>query len=400
MNIFYRNVPVLAFCQAMMVTAMSLILTVSALAGQTLASDKALATLPLAAMLIAGMLTSIPAAMWMQKFGRKSGFQLGAILGVVGALVSTYAMVQHDFWLLVAASFLVGIHNGFGNFYRFTAADTVADSLKSKAIAYVLAGGVVAAILGPNLANFTKDSIAGALYAGSYASLIGIYLLSFGAMIFLKIPPVVASVQPGMLLTERSTRSMLTQAKFIIAMLTGMLGYGTMTFVMTATPLAMQHVAHEFSYTSFVIQWHVLAMFAPSFFTGHLIQRFGVARMMILGALLGFLCVLINLHGDSFLHFLFALIALGLSWNFIFISATTLLTQSYRIGEQNKAQAINDFIVFTSVAMASLFAGVFQYQLGWEIVNWSVIPALLIILISALWLLRIHPEQKKPVSNL
>ncbi len=385
MNSYKRNVPILAISQALMMSSMGLIITTVALVGTILATDKSLATLPLAILFFAVMFTSIPAAILMKKIGRKKAFMFATLFGVAGGSVATYAIIKNEFWLFVISTGLIGIFNGFGNYFRFTAADSVEPDKKSRAISYVLLGGVVAAFVGPNLANYTHTSIATAIFAGSYISIIVIYILIFFTLSFLKLPDTKASLEQEASLEVRSLWVIASQPKFIIGLICGMLGYGVMSFVMTATPLAMHSHAHTFSDTSFVIQWHTLGMFAPSFFTGHLIRRFGIYNILFMGVLFGIACVVINLNGNSVNHYWPALFLLGLSWNFLFIGATTLITETYNAAERSKTQALNDFIIFTTVAFSSLSAGMLQHNFGWKIVNLGVIPLLVIILLSIIW---------------
>ena len=246
---------------------------------------------------------------------------------------------------------------------------------------------MVAAIIGPNLANLTHDSIKGMPFAGSFMSIIVIYILALVTLSFLKLPSLQDSSDNKKLNRVRPLIEIARQPKFIVALISSMLGYGVMSFVMTATPLSMSHHAHSFSDTSFIIQWHVLGMFAPSFFTGALIQRFGVSRVMLVGVVLGFACVATNLLGHSIYHYWLALTLLGVGWNFLFIAGTTLLTETYHPEERSKTQAMNDFSVFSMVAIASLSAGSLQHHFGWQVVNYGVIPLLVIILISVVWLI-------------
>ena len=385
MSSFARNIPILAFCQAMSMSGASLMVTTAALVGFELADDKSLSTLPLAVLFIAVMLTSIPAAMLMKKIGRKASFLFAALFALSGATLSAWAIMQHDFWGFVGGVALIGVFNSFANYYRFTAADAVSVSNKSKAISYVLAGGVIAAVIGPNLANYTRNSFEGMLFAGSYASLVGLYVLSVIALFFLKLPE--AEHDEHEQRQQRPLLEILKQPVCIVAIICGMLGYGVMSFVMTATPLAMNHHSHNFSDTSFVIQWHVLAMFAPSFFTGSIIKKVGELKVLLTGVLLGFACVFVNLTGSTIVHFWVALLMLGLSWNFMFVGATSLLTQTYLPSERFKVQAVNDFIVFTVVAFASLSAGYLQHHFGWQSVNVGVLPLLVIALLSILFLM-------------
>jgi MFS family permease len=382
---FSRNVPLLALCQSLMMSASTLVVSTSALVGYALAADKAYATLPFALQLIATMCTSLPAAMLMKKTGRKHGFMLATLLGIGGGSLCTLGILHGQFVLFTAGGMLLGMFNGFGNYYRFTAADAVDSQHKSRAISLVLAGGVIAAIVGPNLANLTRDTLSQATFAGSYAAIISLYVLSFIVLSFLKLPEANVS-SPADNTAARALRQIVRQPKYIVAVICGMFGYGVMSLVMTATPLAMHVHAYPFADTSFVIQWHVLGMYVPSFFTGQLIQRFGLYRIMLLGAIFGLVCIAINLSGTTVTHFWIALSLLGISWNFLFIGATTLLTETYSPVEKFKAQAVNEFIVFSTVAAASLSAGALQHLLGWQAVNLGAIAPLLVIIASLVWL--------------
>jgi MFS family permease len=386
MSPFYRNVPLLAVAQSLMMSSNSLIITSAALVGAALAEDKSLATLPLAIQFIAIMLTTIPASLLMDRIGRKPAFMLATFVGMAAGALGAWAIIMQSFWLFACATMLIGVFNGFGNYYRFAAADAVGEPLKSRAISWVMIGGVIAAFIGPNLANYTRDLIAGAFFAGSFASLILIYLLSMLVVSSLKLPHRFHDIREHDTAPRRPLGEIMRQPKFVVAVICAMFGYGVMSLVMTATPLAMDHHHHGFGDTAFVIQWHVLAMFAPSFFTGELIRRFGVNRIMAIGALLGLACVALNLAGTSVAHFWWALVALGISWNFLFIGGTTLLTETYAQAERAKVQAANDFIIFSTVALASLSAGYLQHSFGWQAVNWGVVPLLMLILASITWL--------------
>jgi MFS family permease len=383
----HKNVLLLAACQAMMMTGGSLLITTSALVGVRLSPDPAFATLPLAMQMLAGMLTSIPASLLMRRIGRRNGFLIGSGIGLAGAALAAYAIVSGHFLLFALAAALSGVFTGFGNYYRFAAADTASLDYRPRAISYVLAGGVVAAVIGPNLANWTHGWLA-APFAGSFMALTGIMLLSILTLLFLDIPrrPDESHGQ------GRPLRQIARQPVFVVAAIGGMFGYGVMALVMTATPLAMHGHHYAFGDTAFVIEWHVLGMFAPSFFTGHLIRRFGVLPVMLAGALLNAVCVLVNLSGTSLAHYWLALTLLGVGWNFLFIGATTLLTDAYTPAEKAKTQALNDFLVFTTVTVAVLFAGHLQHHFGWRAVNYGVIPMIVLTLAAVAWLLGRPPR--------
>ncbi len=377
------NLILLAICQALMMTTNTLTITTSALVGASLAPQPSLATLPLATQFLATMLTTLPASLFMGRFGRKAGFLLAAAIGVVGAICATTGILKHQYWLFVTAAALAGVFVGFGGYIRFAAAEVVRPDYKSIAISWVLAGGVVAAVAGPNLARLTRDIAPDALFAGSFAAAALIYLVFGAIMLAVQFPPPAKAPATA---ARASLRQIIVRPCFVIAVVCGALGYAVMSLVMTATPLAMAHQHHAFGDTAFVIQWHVLGMFAPSFFTGYLIRRFGLSNILLAGALLGLATVVINLQGQTVTHFWFALMALGVSWNFLFIGATTLLTESYSTTEKNRAQGFNDFLVFSAVTIAALSAGALQNRFGWRMVNLGVLPLLFLILCAVIWL--------------
>lgn len=376
-----KDLLLLSLCLALQMSGNALIITTTALVGYSLAADKSQATLPLAIQFIATMLAAIPASLLMGKIGRKAGFVLGAVIASFAGALAVTAIVNGSFLQFCISAAGIGMFNGFAIYYRFAAIEVVDESYKAQAISLVLAGGVVAAIIGPNVANWTRDLNSGAEYAGGFIVITGFYILSILLLFLIKFPPPIK--RP--LSSGRPLKKIVSQSKFIVAILSGMMGYAVMSLVMTATPLAMKHHSHVFADTSFVIQWHVLGMFAPSFFTGSLINRFGLNNIMLAGAFLGVICVMINLLGQTVMHFWVALFCLGVSWNFLYIGATDMLTETYREEEKARAQAINDFMVFSTVALASLTAGYLQNHFGWRGVNLGVIPLLGIIIVSLLW---------------
>jgi MFS family permease len=309
-----RNLSLLATCQALMMTASTLNVATTALVGFMLADNKALATLPFALLWLATTLTSVPAALLMRRVGRRAGLMTGVTAAVLGGSLCTLAIFQRRFDLFCVGSILVGTFNAFGQQYRFAAADAAGEAFRARAVSLVVAGGMVAAFTGPNLARATRDFFPLDTFAGSYAATIALYVLSFVVLIFIRMPPgVVGSAR----VTAAGFRVLMTRRRFLVAAASAMLGYAVMNLVMTATPLAMQDFGFGFGQTATVIQWHVLAMFAPSLFTGHLIERFGAVKIIMTGALLQLFCVLINLQGQEIWNFVASLVLLGLGWNAI-----------------------------------------------------------------------------------
>lgn len=377
-----HNVLLLSLSQGLLIIGASTLLASSALVGEALASVKFLATLPFALFFLAQMATTIPASLFMGRVGRRLGFMTGAMFGLAGAAISTGGVIKRNFSFFCFGTILIGIFNGFGQYYRFAAAEVASKEYRSRSISYVLAGGVIAAFAGPNLACWSRQLLSEE-FAGSYASLILLYLLSFVIAALLRIPcaPEDSHDRGG-----RPLSIIARQRTYLVAISSGMVGYSVMNFIMTATPLAMQAYAHPFSDTAFVIQWHLFGMFAPSFFTGHLIRRFGVANIMLAGVLLLALCVGVNVAGTTVKHFWSSLFSLGLGWNFVFVGATTLLTETYSFNEKAKAQALNDFLVFGTVTMTTFSSGAVQHSLGWKTVNIVVIPFLVLTVFANMWL--------------
>ena len=381
-----RNVLFLALCQALFMTATSAIVTTAALIGYSLSDDKALATLPLAMQFIAVMAVTIPASLLMKRIGRRSGFSIGLCIGLVGAGLAIVAIREADFVLFCLASLLIGIFNGFGQYYRFAAADTAEEAFKSRAISLVMAGGVIASV-GPLLANYSKDLLPGDVFAGVYL-LIGIlYIASLITLRFVNIPlPNEEERRSG----GRPLLQIMRQPLFIVAALGGVVGYMTMSMLMASTPLAMQDVGHNFFDTAQVIQWHVFAMFAPAFFTGHLIRRFGTLTVMFAGTVLLAVCVAVNLAGVNLAHFWIGGIMLGVGWCFLFVGATSLVTETYTPSEKAKTQGANDFIVFGVVACSALLSGVLHELVGWQVMNYAVVPFLTIVLFALFVMVRLR----------
>jgi len=383
MNPMRKNIALLAICQALMMTCNSLVIATSALVGLALASDKWLATLPLGLQFLATMSLTLPASLLMKRVGRRAGFQLGAVLGLGGALLCTYGIFAHGFAAFCGGAFLLGAFNAFGQYYRFAAADTATLQFRSQAISLVLAGGVVAAFAGPNLAIWTRAMFDTALFAGSYASLIALYAASVLVSSFIAIPPPAEAERRQ---SGRSLGDIMRRPDFIVAVFSAMIAYGVMNLLMTSTPLAMQRNGHSFGATAFVIQWHVLGMFAPGFGTGRLIKHVGLLNVMLAGSVLLGVCAGVNLLGVSVVHFWLGLLLLGVGWNFLFTGATTLLTEIYTAAEKAKVQGINDLLVFATVTLSATSSGALHHSIGWTAVNLAVAPLIILSLLAIIWL--------------
>lgn len=378
-----RNVLLLALCQAIYMTGTSMVITVTALAGSLCAPVPSLATVPLSLQFVATMATTVPASFIMRHYGRRTGFIIGALIGATGGTVNFIALHGNDFLLLCIGSSLVGVLNGFSMYYRFAAADCAEEEHRSRAISLVLAGGVIAAFTGPNLARATASLVPGASYAGSFGALAALQAVTITILLFVRIPRLTAAERHD---RGRPLGEIVRQPATIIAILAAVAGYSAMTLVMSATPLAVIGHNLHFSDAAFIIQWHVFAMFAPSFVTGTIIRRLGVLPVIAAGALAILGCVAINLQGADMLHFVSALVLLGLGWNFMFIGGTTLLTTVTARPEQAKVQGLNDFLVFGSVAVAALSSGALEQGVGWQAVNMGAVPGVSFALAATLWL--------------
>jgi MFS family permease len=387
-----RNVLRLAGAQALFQTFSVMVITVSGLIGQSLAPDKHLATLPIALSMLTAAIVMIPASLFMQRRGRKAGFLLGAGCGSAAGLLAALAIWIGDFWLFVIANALVGAYQGFAQYYRFAAADSASAKFKSRAISWVIAGGIVAAFAGTNIAKYTQD-IGPAPFALSFIVMSFLSLAAIRIIAKLDIPPPVMAEAAG---SVRTIGQIMRQPVFLTALMGSVVGYAMMILVMTATPIAMQQCGHAVGASATVIQWHVLGMFLPSFFTGNLIKRFGVLPIMAAGVVLILGEVLMALAGIEFVHFLSGLILLGIGWNFLFIGGTTLLTEACTPAERAKTQAAHDFLMFGAITIASFSSGSLLNAYGWRFVNLSVIPfliaALAMMLMYAMLRRRVVPK--------
>ena len=377
-----KNVALLAGCQAMLFTNNVTLISLAALAGFSLADNKALSTLPATAYVVGAALTTLPASFFMRRFGRQTGFQVGTSMGIAGAVVCCLALWLHSFWLLCAGVLVLGVYNAFGQYSRFAAADAATYDFKAKAISLVMAGGLVGGIIGPEMSKHTRDMFA-VPFLGAYASLIVFCLITMALLAFVRIP------QPSVAERHEAVRPLariMAQPAFIVAVTGSALGYGVMSLLMTVTPLAMGLCGHAYDSAALVIEWHVIGMFAPSFFTGSLIKRFGVLSVMLAGAALEALCVGVALSGVLVANFWWAMVLLGIGWNFLYVGGTTLLTECYRPSEKAKAQGMHDFLVFLTSASSSFASGLLMNRNGWEMLNYAALPFLAAIGAAITWL--------------
>jgi len=370
-----QNVLLLALSQAAVMTTISLVLSSSALVGVQLSSPN-LSTVPLAIQYLATMLALYPVAKLMEHYGRRSVFCTGALIGALGLAVAAMGIRFGSFALFAVAGFLIGTFNAVGQYYRFAAADAVSVDRKNMAISLTLTGGLLAAVAGPMLARWSKEALQPSFYA-SFLALIGVALLGALFATGLKLPPM---VQADHRETPRSLAEIARNPRFVLAVVGGVVGYAVMNLLMTATPLAMMCSRFSFSQTAEVIQWHVVAMFAPSLFTGALIQRVGTLPVMLLGCVLNLGSIAISQMGSELSHFEVALILLGIGWNFLYVGATSLLTETYRKEEKARIQAFNDTLVFMSVTVVTMFSGTMVNTLGWQVLNmYAAAPIFLVI---------------------
>ena len=381
-----KNIALLAAAQALLLTNAITLIAINGLLGLQLAADKRLATLPITIYVIGGALATLPAAFFMKRHGRRAGFMLGGGLGMLGASISAFAVSIGSFWLLCLGTVFAGIYNAFGQQFRFAAADAAPPDWKGKAISLTLAGGILGGVIGPEVGKLTR-SLLEPTYLASYGALIGFAALSVLIASRLDIPPLSVAEQKAV---GRPFRQIARQPAFIVAVLAAACGYGVMNLLMTATPLAMDICGLPFASTAFILQWHVIAMFAPSFVTGSLIKRFGLLNILLIGAALMFACIAIALSGASLVHFWWALVLLGVGWNFLFIGGTTLLTETYRAEEKAKVQGANDFMVLGVQGLTSLSSGVLVNSQGWASLNTWALPIVALTALASLllWLQR------------
>lgn len=379
----HRPVLLLASAQALFQTASVLVMTVGGLAGGQIASRPDLATMPIAAMFLGTAIATFPASMWMARVGRRTGFVAGSLLGMVGGVVAAVGIWLGALGVLALGTFFVGTYQAFAQFYRFAASEVADDAFRPRAISLVMGGGVVAALAGPWLARLGGPLLEPE-YIGSFLLLALVSMMAAGVLLGLRVPP--AKAQHGEAVQGRPWGTIVSQPAYLVALFGAATGYGIMILAMTATPIAMVQHHHDLSVAATVIQFHVLGMFLPSFFTGSLITRFGVLRIMLAGVALLAGHVLITLTGVGFGSFAGALVMLGVGWNFLYIGGTTLLTSTYTAAEKGRAQAINDMTIFAVGLACSFSSGGLLEAFGWQMLNVFLLPWLGLAALCLLWL--------------
>ena len=389
-----RNLWLLVVCQGLFLTNNVVFIAINGLVGLSLAPFGWMATLPIMGYVVGGAASTMLVAQTQMRFGRKRSFQLGLLVAVVSALACFYAAYSKNFWLLVGATFVAGYYSANAQLYRFAAVELASASFKEKAISYVMAGGLIGAVLGPNLASRTRG-LTEVPFAGAYLALALVAVAAIGLLGLIDFPRAPTPPPGEKANTGRPLAVIMRQPVFIVAASAGALGYGVMNLLMSATPIAMQICGLSFSDTAWVLEWHVIGMFAPGFFTGHLIKRFGTLPIMAIGLGLNVVCVVIALSGIAFEQFLAALFLLGLGWNFLFTGATTLALTAYRPEEKDKAQGALNFCVFSVLALSSFASGVLVTTQGWALLNLGSLLPIAVVAIMLGWLAR-QTRQLRP----
>jgi MFS family permease len=388
-----RQISLLAICQALLYVNNVTLISINGLAGLALSPTPLYATLPITAYIVGSALTTVPASFAMARWGRRAGFMFGSGMGIVGTSTAAFGMLTGSFALLCLGTLCTGVYNAFAQYLRFAAAD-VADTydpaLKERAISLVLAGGIAGGLIGPELSKHTVNLLPAA-FAASYLVLAAVALVAGLVASRLAIPKAVLSAGAA---AARPLAAIARQPEFIVAVAVGAISYGSMNLLMTATPLAMKVCGFGYPDTADVMKWHVVGMFAPGFFTGHLIRRFGVLTIMLAGCVLMFLTVGIAHAGLTYWHFWFALFALGIGWNFMFVGATTLLTTTYTSAEKAKVQGVNDLTVFVTMISSSAASGALVSTSGWTDLNVYALPALALATLGAV-VLMLRPARRR-----
>jgi MFS family permease len=384
----HRDIFLLACCQALLLVNNAGLISMTALIGYSLTVDKTFATLGATTYVLGSALATMPASLWMGRVGRRRGFMTGSTIGVAGSGLAALAVGLHSFPLFCLATAVIGVYTAFGLQYRYAAAEVAELSFKAKAISLVLAGGIVGGFLGPESTRWAKDLLP-TPFLGSFLVLAAVAVIALLVQSRVHVPPPTAEERAG---GGRPLATIIRQPVFIVAAMAGGLGYGLMNLLMVATPLAMSFCSHPYSAVAFVIEWHVVGMYAPGFFTGSLIKRHGVLKVILAGVAVIAGGVVVALNGVTLTHFVIALALLGIGWNFMYVGGTTLLTESYRPAEKAKTQGANDLIVFSIMGISSFSSGALVSSAGWERMNAGALPVLALVALAVAWLawLRSH----------
>ena len=379
-----RNLWLLALCQGLFLTNNVTFIAINGLVGLSLAPLGWMATLPVMGYVVGSAMSTQAVAFSQARFGRKRSFQLGLVVAFFSALLCAFAAYERSFWLLCFATVVAGYYSANANLYRFAAAELAEVSAREKAVSLVMAGGLIGAVIGPNMASFTRD-LTSVPFAGAYLSLAVVALLAMAVLGFIQFPPFVSksSSEGG-----RPLSVIIRQPLFAVAAATGALSYGVMNLLMASTPIAMQQCGLPFSDAALVLEWHVIGMFAPGFFTGHLIKRFGAMRIMSVGVVLYLVCIAVALSGTNLHQFVISLFLLGLGWNFLFTGSTTLSLKAYTPEEKDKAQGALIVIVFATLAITSFSSGLLVTTQGWALLNYGSLLPVAITAMAMIWLAR------------
>ncbi len=378
-----RNLILLAVCQGLFLTNNITFIAINGLVGFSLAPFSWMATLPVMGYVVGGALSAVPVSRIQERFGRKPSFLIGIGVAILSSLLCLLAATTKNFALLVTATLIAGFYQANGHLYRFAAAELAGPDGKEKAVSWVLAGGILGAIAGPNIAAATKDVFA-VPFAGAYLSLTLVGGIAAGVMSLIQFPRVVAT-KPTADDAARPLSVIIRQPLFVLATLGAALGYGVMNLLMAATPLAMQTCGFPFKDAALVLEWHVIGMFAPGFFTGHLIQRYGALTIMAVGVTLNILCIGVALTGVELHQFLIALFLLGVGWNFLFTASTTLSLNTYRASEKDRAQAAINLAVFSTMVLTSFGSGALVTTQGWSLLNLGSLIPMGLMAMALIW---------------
>jgi MFS family permease len=392
MTTSYRNVFLLACCQALLLTNSAGLISMNAVVGFSLTDVKTLATLGATTYVLGSALTTMPMSLWMGRVGRRRGFMAGALINVVGCGIAVAALASRSFVLYCMGTAVIGVYNAVGLQYRFAAAEVAAPKDRARAISLVLAGGIAGGFLGPAITRWGRDLFA-APFLGSFMLLAAVALVALAVQWQVHVPKPSTTEQAG---GGRPLGTIVRQPVFVVAALAAALGYGLMNLLMTATPLAMDFCSLPYSQAALVISWHVVGMYAPGFVTGSLIDRFGILKVILAGVLVMGAGAGVALNGNTFMHFVIALVLIGAGWNFMYTGGTTLLTQAYAPAEKSRTQGANDFLMFSTMAVSSFSSGALVSSAGWEVMNWAAIPVLLFVGVVVTWYMRRGRRRSAP----